>query len=204
MKLCNVEGCANKSRRGKMCSKHYSRITKYGDPHFVKSNYEQHGLTHHPLYLVWKAIKQRTDPRHAHRFPRYSGRGIIMCARWAKFTNFLADMGERPDGYTIERIDNDGNYEPSNCRWATPAEQNMNRTIPLLVMGGRAQSMTAWAKEAGMDVRRVSWRIKHGWPPEDAINPKQRSRPGKILSPIGPAMIQPLNLVKRSRLHRQR
>jgi len=82
---------------------------------------------HSPTYHSWHAMTQRcTNPKHK-GYPNYGGRGIKICERWRKFSNFLADMGERPEGKTLDRKDNDGNYEPGNCRWATYGEQNSNQ-----------------------------------------------------------------------------
>lgn len=87
-----------------------------------------HRLSGSSTYVSWQRLRQRcTDPNYPD-WPRYGGRGIKVCDRWLdSFENFLADMGERPKGLSIDRIDNDGNYEPGNCKWSTASEQAKNR-----------------------------------------------------------------------------
>lgn len=86
-----------------------------------------HGYVRSPTYTTWQAMKQRcVNPKHKD-YARYGARGIVVCERWQLFLNFLEDMGIKPEETSIDRINNDGNYEPGNCRWATKSEQMGNR-----------------------------------------------------------------------------
>ncbi len=80
-----------------------------------------------PIYRTWCKMKERCENPNCADYPRYGGRGISICERWQVFENFLIDMGEKPEGLSIDRIDNDGNYCSINCRWATKSEQAHNR-----------------------------------------------------------------------------
>ena len=88
----------------------------------------KHGMSHLPEYTCWRNMIKRCCDAQGQQFPNYGGRGITVCSRWMEFENFYADMGSRPSGdYSLDRINNDGNYEPDNCRWATRIEQNRNQ-----------------------------------------------------------------------------
>lgn len=104
----------------------------------VRARATTHGHTASPTYTAWANMIQRCKNARNKRFKDYGGRGIKVCDRWHGFTVFLADMGEKPPGLTLDRIDNDGNYEPGNCRWATAAEQRANKRARRRREHGRA------------------------------------------------------------------
>jgi hypothetical protein len=119
----------------------------------------------HPNYIIWKSMRNRCLNPNNKDFAHYGGRGIRVCERWTSFENFVADMGVRPVGMTIERDRNDGDYEPGNCRWASRAEQCQNtRRASYLTHEGRTQSLSQWAREIGVSRSALGARIKRGWP----------------------------------------
>lgn len=110
-----------------------------------------------PTHNSWHAMLQRCRNPRSHGFSRYGARGIAVCERWLVFANFLADMGERPAGMTLDRIDNDGDYEPGNCRWASRVIQaNNTRANRFIEWDGRRQTLTQWAREFRVDADQVT------------------------------------------------
>lgn len=128
-----------------------------------------HGAVGTPTYETWRGMKDRCrNPRHR-AFRNYGGRGIIICERWHIFENFLADMGERPPGRTLDRIDNNGNYEPSNCRWATREQQINNRSMSRYIeFNGERLTISEWAKRLNIRIGAMIYRLRH-WPIERAM-----------------------------------
>ena len=125
--------------------------------------------THHKrnssIYNRWIGMRDRCYNKNSRVYYRYGGRGITVCEKWRySFENFLKDMGE-PIGknYSIDRIDNDVNYEPANCRWATPREQSLNRKSNIfLEYKGRVKCQKEWAQELGINQNTISKRVKRG------------------------------------------
>jgi hypothetical protein len=141
-----------------------------------------HGMRQSLEYAVWhKMLDRCRRPKHPY-YDRYGGRGIKVCERWVRFENFYADMGPRPSPkHSLDRVDNDGDYEPENCRWATQKQQVRNRSnTRKLVFRGQTRSMGAWAEMVGIDYRLLWIRLRNGWSVEQALTtPVKPTRPRK-------------------------
>lgn len=141
-----------------------------------------------PTYNTWLTMKQRCLNSKDPRYSDYGGRGIIICAAWLDFSNFLRDMGVRPAKTSIDRINTNGNYEPGNCRWATRKEQQRNmRSSRMIEFRGVTKSLSAWAEELGIHKGALQARINRDWPIERAMTEAvTRFRPyhGRKVAPV--------------------
>lgn len=130
-----------------------------------------HGESHSAEFHCWQGMKTRCTNRRRTAYKNYGGRGIKVCERWLYFENFLADMGRRPGhGMTIERINNDGDYEPGNCRWAPRREQNRNsrQNVHLKFMGER-KIVAEWSAKTGIKSSTIRARLSAGWSVREAL-----------------------------------
>lgn len=131
------------------------------------------GMSSSAEYRVWHGMKRRCYETRRRDYKYYGGRGIAVCERWrTSFVNFFADMGPKPfPEAQIERVDNDGNYEKSNCKWATQEEQKQNtRNVRKLTYNGETLSIGEWAKKLGIDRSTLRLRLDKGWPLEEVFS----------------------------------
>lgn len=137
------------------------------------ANRSAHGMSYEPIYAIWGGMKNRCLNPNMHAYNQYGGRGIKICERWMKFENFFADMGPTyQPGLSIEREDNDGNYEPGNCRWATTKEQNRNQKSNVVIDTCRGRMlMQDAARIAGITWRAMAYRVSAGWEGERLFLP---------------------------------
>lgn len=130
-----------------------------------------HGMRKTPEYIAWCSLIQRATNANIKFAKDYSLRGITVCERWLSFENFFADIGMRPSpDHSIDRINNDGNYEPGNCRWATRKEQNRNtRGNVLITHNGETHCLSEWAEITGIKLGIISKRLSRGWASKRAL-----------------------------------
>jgi hypothetical protein len=143
-------------------------------PNFIHGGYNRNRAS--PEMQSWRSMIQRCTNPNATSYPWYGGRGIKVCRRWRRFENFLADMGRRPIGRSLERRDNSRGYTPQNCYWATTAEQSLNkRNVRMLTFQGRTQCVAWWARELGISVFALRRRIDvQKWSVEKALSTPTR------------------------------
>lgn len=125
-----------------------------------------------PEYGIWQGIKRRCERETDHEYKYYGGRGIRMCDRWRNnFQAFREDMGPRPSSrHEIDRIDNNGNYEPGNCRWATRKQQMRNtRKNHIITVGDKSMTMVEWSEVSGIQTILIHARLRAGWSEQDAV-----------------------------------
>lgn len=130
----------------------------------------KHGMINTAAYESWAHMLQRCSNKNNKDYKNYGGRGIRVCKKWFKFENFFADMGERPEGLTLERIRNNDDYKPSNCCWTTRTMQNNNsRKNVIIEYKNQRLTIAQWAKKIGLSYGVLFMRLKRNWSIEKAL-----------------------------------
>lgn len=163
-KTCKIDGCERLCNSHGLCRPHYLRLKKYGNP--LKGHRKYQGK-HYAEQKTWYSMCERCNNPRCPAYSHYGERGIKVCNRWNcgidGFYNFLEDMGKRPNGTTLDRIDVNGDYCPENCRWADNiTQQNNKRNNRLMTISGETKTVTQWAREYGVSVPTVFSRIRRG------------------------------------------
>lgn len=142
-----------------------------------------HGMCGVPGYYTWTHLKGRCQDPTDPAFKNYGGRGIKICERWKKFKNFIEDMGIKPEGHQLDRIDNDGDYEPGNCRWVLPAVNSLNRRVTIyLTYGGVSLTMKEWSELLGIKYHSLYSRKYRGASDEEALSMAGKGKLEEVLS----------------------
>lgn len=119
------------------------------------------GLRGERVYRIWQAMLNRCRNANQPNYANYGGRGIKVCERWLSIENFISDMGRPDEDQSIDRIDNDGNYEPGNCRWASRKQQNRNKNSNrVLTLDGKSMTLIEWAESLGIEQSSLRERLK--------------------------------------------
>lgn len=140
-------------------------------PLFSTERLTTHGLSRTRTYRIWAGMKQRCSDAAIGKSKRlYFDKGIRVCKEWQDFEAFFNDMGEAPEGCSIDRIDGNKGYEPSNCRWSTPQEQGNNTSSNRVIEhDGKSQTISQWARDIGIKPNTLLYRIRRGWDIQRAL-----------------------------------
>jgi len=153
--------------RGRFCGKSCAASGKNNSSYKHGNAQRQHRSR---TYSSWASMHSRLKDEGYHAYNRYSGRGIKVCERWNDFKNFLNDMGERPQNTTLDRINNDGDYTPENCRWATLKEQGANKSNSKVIeFRGVKNIQEEWGRITGLGGLTIYKRLKRGWTVEKTL-----------------------------------
>jgi len=169
--LCQCD-CGNKVIvSGHSLSKAYNGKGGAGSCGCALGRTIKHGKCGSTEYRIWHMMLQRCTNANNGKFKNYGGRGITVCEKWQDFKGFYADMGDRPEGMTLDRIDNEKGYFKANCRWASRKQQSNNRSNNLLITyQGKKQTLQMWADELGLKKSTLINRVKRGWTIERALS----------------------------------
>jgi hypothetical protein len=140
-------------------------------------------------YITWRAMRSRCQNPNDAEYKNYGARGVVVCKQWAKFENFLIDMGEAPAGLTIDRIDTNAGYCKANCTWSTRKEQATNQRRRFITHNGETLRFAEWEKRLGLAHNSISMRLWYGWSVERAVTepknkPFQNGRGRFVSNPV--------------------
>lgn len=166
-KICSVDGCSKSAEAKGLCPMHRSRLLRNGTLEPIYRDRSGIAQRYPKEYRSWLHLRERCHNKNCKDYDDYGGRGIEVCARWLEkpygFRNFLNDMGPKPDiGYSIDRIDNDGDYSPENCRWADAKTQSNNRRARkdarFYTHDGETKTLREWSEIIDVPLKRIQQR----------------------------------------------
>lgn len=193
---CKIEGCLRncKYKKYQYCNLHYQRWRRFGDPGTDLKSQIRDGHINDYAYKSWASMKTRCLNDKNDAYSDYGGRGITICNEWLDFHNFLNDMGARPKNTTLERLNNDGNYEPGNCVWATRLQQNNNRRNNVLItIDGITKPISVWARENDISYYSIIQRLRRGWSGRDLLKNTDARYRHTITTPLGNMTVKELS-----------
>lgn len=138
---------------------------------------KKHGLVNTKSYKIWSNMKDRCFNKNNSQYKNYGDRGISVCAEWMDFKNFFADMGEKPNGMSIERLDNNAGYSKKNCKWASAKEQSRNRRAnTFITYKNKTKCIAEWAEITGINCQVIRIRFLKGMSPREILTKKVRKK----------------------------